>query len=275
MDRDSRFFCFLVFTLAASVGCSSKPSAEANKINSTPDKIVGKAQVLIENLGASDTALNAGGSNVYLWHGTHRYRLFLRTPADITHGNVYVAEGVNAQKMVEDLGDPDQGKNGYPLQTSCQKAIKTAWPGLAFDEADTQAEVLRLRMKRYPARAVFLVVRIRPATAEEAAGVTAQIDKDEAAAEAKVPEIDVAAEKEHALLIGNPPALTAPLWEPEGGTVKCAVGIGPDGKIAELQTGKQLCEAVDWTQYNYKPTMEHGKAVKVNTEVEVRFEARK
>jgi hypothetical protein len=50
--------------------------------------------------------------------------------------------------------------------------------------------------------------------------------------------------------------------------------IGTDGKIAELLTGKQLCEIVPWSQYRYQPTVRNGP-VKVNTEIEVRFEPRK
>jgi hypothetical protein len=57
--------------------------------------------------------------------------------------------------------------------------------------------------------------------------------------------------------------------------VNCKVTIGPDGKIAALDTGKQLCEIVPWSQYRYHPTVKGGHPVKVSTEVEVRFEPRK
>ena len=51
---------------------------------------------------------------------------------------------------------------------------------------------------------------------------------------------------------------------------------GPEGSvIAELQTGKQLCEFVDWSKYHYQPPVQAGRPVKVSTEVEVRFEPRK
>lgn len=36
-----------------------------------------------------------------------------------------------------------------------------------------------------------------------------------------------------------------------------------------------LCESVPWFQFRYKPTVKGGHPVKVETEVEVRFEARK
>ncbi len=89
-----------------------------------------------------------------------------------------------------------------------------------------------------------------------------------------MPEVSVPADKQRALLIGGPPALTAPLFEPEGGTVRCKVSIS-EGKVSELDTGAQLCEAVPWSQFHYQPTLKGGKPVKVKTEVEVRFEPRK
>jgi hypothetical protein len=76
-------------------------------------------------------------------------------------------------------------------------------------------------------------------------------------------------------LIEGPPVQTAPLWEPAGGTVRCKVVIGPDGKISELESTAQLCESVQWSQFRYKPTVQGGHPVKVKTEVEVRFEPRK
>ena len=78
---------------------------------------------------------------MYLWEGTHRYRLFLRTPVEVVHGNEYVAEGVYAQKAIDEIGDPDQGKNGYPLQASCEHVVKTAWSNLAFDAFDADASL--------------------------------------------------------------------------------------------------------------------------------------
>src|ERR1039457_5660604 len=77
MNRNARIFCFLVFTLAALGGCSSEPPAKDSKKAGTPlDRIQGKAQVLVESNGTTDTALNAGGPSVYLSEGMHRYRLF-------------------------------------------------------------------------------------------------------------------------------------------------------------------------------------------------------
>jgi hypothetical protein len=65
------------------------------------------------------------------------------------------------------------------------------------------------------------------------------------------------------------------LWEPAGGSAKCKVVIDEEGKIAELNSGAQFCEAVPWAQFHYKPTLKGGKPVKVSTEVEVKFDARK
>jgi len=73
-----------------------------------PDRIQGKAQVLVESGGATDAALNAGGPSMYLWEGTHRYRLFLRTAVEVVHGSEYTAEGVYAHKAIDEIGDPDQ-----------------------------------------------------------------------------------------------------------------------------------------------------------------------
>src|ERR1035438_1240007 len=102
MNHNTRTLCFLVLTLAALGGCSSEPPAKDSKKAGTPlDRIQGKAQVLVESGGTTDAALNAGGPSVYLWEGTHRYRLFLRTAVDVVHGEKYVAEGVYAQKALE------------------------------------------------------------------------------------------------------------------------------------------------------------------------------
>jgi hypothetical protein len=276
MNRSRRIFCILVTTLAALVGCSSQPSAQVSKKAETaPHRIQGKAQVLVESGGAGDAALNAGGSSVYIWEGATRYRLFLRTPVEIVHGGEYFAEGVFAQKAIEEIGDPDQGKNGYPLQSSCERVVRMAWTNLAFDAADTQAAVLRARVKRYPARPVFLVTRIGPVTSKEGAAASAEPGKDAAADEKKVPEVSVAADKQRALLVAGSPVQPAPLWEPAGGTVRCKVVIDPEGKISELESGAQLCETVPWSQFRYRPTVQGGHPVQVKTEVEVRFEPRK
>jgi hypothetical protein len=273
MNRNARIFCFLALTLAALGGCSSQPpAAESKKGGTALDKIQGKAQVLVESESASDSALNAGGPSVYLWEGAHRYRLFLRTPVEVVHGKEYVAEGINAQKVIDDLGDPDQGKNGYPLPSSCERVVRMAWSGLAFDATDTDASVLRARVQRYPARTVFLVTRIRPATDAE---ISASAEPKKEAEEKNIPEVSVPADKQRAFLIAGPTVQTAPLWNPAGETVSCKVVIGTDGKISDLETGAQLCEAVPWAQFRYQPPVKGGHPVKVETEVEVRFEARK
>jgi hypothetical protein len=276
MNRNARIFCFLILTLAALIGCSSKPSAQDSKKAETAlDKIQGKAQVLTESGGASDAALNAGGPSVYLWVGARRYRLFLRTPVEVVHGDQYVAEGIYAQKAIDEIGDPDQGKNGYPLQTSCERVVTTAWKGRPFDAIDSQAAVLRAIVKRYPARAVFLVAQIRPVTATESGAASAEPKKDAAAEEKNIKEVSVAADKQKALLMEGSPVQTAPLWEPEGGTVSCKVVIDPEGKISDLESTTQLCESVTWSQFRYQPPVQGGHPVKVKTEVEVRFEPRK
>jgi hypothetical protein len=276
MNRNARIFCFLILTLAALVGCSSKPSAQDSKKAETAlDKIQGKAQVLTESGGASDAALNAGGPSVYLWVGARRYRLFLRTPVEVVHGDQYVAEGIYAQKAIDEIGDPDQGKNGYPLQTSCERVVTTAWRGLPFDAIDSQAAVLRAIVKRYPARAVFLVAQIRPVTATESGAASAEPKKEAAAEEKNIKEVSVAADKQKALLTEGSPVQTAPLWEPEGGTVSCKVVIDPEGKISDLESTTQLCESVTWSQFRYQPPVQGGHPVKVKTEVEMRFEPRK
>ena len=276
MNRNARIFCFLVLTLAALVGCSSQPSAqESKKAETALDRIQGKAQVLVESSGASDAALNAGGPSVYLWEGAHRYRLFLRTAIEVVHGDQYIVEGVDAQKAIDQIGDPDQGKNGYPLQSSCERVVTMAWSNLPFDAIDSQAAILRATVKRHPARTVFLVTRIGPVTSKESGAASAEPKKEAAAEEKDIPEVAVAADKQRALLIEGSPVQPAPLWEPEGGTVRCKVVIDPEGKISELESTAQLCETVPWSKFRYKPTVQGGHPVKVSTEVEVRFEARK
>jgi hypothetical protein len=275
MNCNARIFCFLLLALGALGGCSSEPAKESKKAGTALDKIQGKAQVLVESVGATDAALNAGGPSVYLTDGTRRYRLFVRTPVEVVDGSEYIAEGVNAQKAIDDIGDPDQGKNGYPLQSSCERVVRMAWTGLPFDAIDTHASVLRAKVQRYPARPVFLVTRIRPATSTESSTASGEPKKDAADAGKNIPEISVAADKQRALLIEGPAVQTAPLWEPTGGTVSCKVVINPEGKIDELATGAQLCETVPWSQFRYQPPVQGGHPVKVKTEVEVRFEPRK
>ena len=161
MMRNPYGFCFLVLTLAGLAGCSSEPSSKESK--STPlDKIQGKAQINVGETGASDTALNAGGPSVYLVDGLKRYRLFFNKAAfPVDAGKEYMAEGIYAQKAIEAIGDPDQGKNGYPLESSCDRVVRMAWPGQAVDVTDSHSASLRAKVKRYPARPVFLVTRMQ------------------------------------------------------------------------------------------------------------------
>lgn len=273
MNRNTRSFCFLVLTLAALGGCSSEPAAKGMKnIATAPEKIQGKAQVHLDETAAADVALNAGGQSVYLWEGARRYRLFFKSPVQVVPGNEYIAEGVYAQKAIDEIGDPDQGKNGYPLLSSCERVVKMAWSGLPFDVADGHASALRARVKRYPARPVFLVTRLQSVTPKEKGADSGEAKKD---AGKEVPEINVAADKQRASLIEGPAVQPAPLWEPAGGTVRCKVVINPEGKVSDLETGMQLCETVPWSQFRYQPPVQGGHPVKVKTEVEVRFEPRK
>jgi len=272
MIRNTHVFCFLVLTLAGMAGCSSEPRANATKPATAPDKIQGKAQILLDESTASDAAMNAGGPSVYLVDGLNRYRLFFNKGFQIEAGKEYTAEGVYAQKAIDAIGDPDQGKNGYPLQSSCDRVVRMAWPGLAFDVTDSHIINLRAKVKRYPARPVFLVTRIEPVTS---AADSAKQKEDTEAGKKEAPEVSVPADKQRVLLIEGPTVLTAPLWEPAGGTSRCKVVIDEEGKIAELNTGAQLCETVPWSQFRYKPTVKSGHPVRVNTDVEVRFDPRK
>jgi len=212
--------------------------------------------------------MSAGGPAMYIWEGVRRYRLFVNSAVELKHGGEYVAEGVYAQKAIDEIGDPDQGRNGYPLLSSCERVVRMAWTNLDFYGADERASVLRQMVSRYPARPVFLVTRLSPVEAKEGGSKSAEPKKD-------IPEVTVAADKQRALLLEGSAIQTAPLFQPAGGTVRCKVVIDEEGKISELQTGIQLCEAVPWTQFRYQPPVQGGRPVKVKTEVEVRFEPRK
>jgi hypothetical protein len=271
MTSNTCGFCFLAITLAGLAGCSSEPAAKVSRQATAPDKIQGKAQIVQTESTGLDAALNAGGPSVYLVDGLNRYRLFFNKAFQVEPGQEYIAEGVNAQKAIDAIGDPDQGKNGYPLESSCGRVVSMAWPGLAFDLADSYSNSLREKVKRFPARPVFLVTQIQPATS--AADSAKQ--KDTAAADKEAPAVSVPADKQRALLVEGPTVLTAPLWEPAGGTAHCKVVIDEKGKIAELDSGAQLCETVPWVQFRYQPTVKGGHPVRVDTEVEVRFDPRK
>ena len=107
MRFNTRVFFVLVFALAVLASCSSAPPAsEAKKAQIPLDKIQGRIQVLVDNSGGTgDAALNPGGAAVYLWVGPQRFRLFSRTLMEVTHGKDYVVEGVNAQKVIDEIGD--------------------------------------------------------------------------------------------------------------------------------------------------------------------------
>jgi hypothetical protein len=266
MHRTACTLYLVVLTLAGLGGCSSGPSTKESGKATTPlDKIQGKAQVALNETTATDAALNAGGPSVYLVEGMHRYRLYFNKAVQVDPGKEYIAEGVNAQKAIDEMGDPDQGKNGYPLDSSCDRVVRMVWPGQSFDGTDSYVSTLRSRVKRYPARPVFLVKQLVPVTTKE---------KGADSEEKEMPEVSVPADKQRALLIEGPAVLTAPLWEPTGGTVRCKVVIS-EGKVSELDTGAQLCETVPWSQFRYQPTLKSGHPVKVKTEVEVRFDPRK
>ncbi len=265
MTRRTYVFGFLALALVALAGCSSQPTAKPAA--AAPDKIQGKAQVMLDETGATDTALNAGGPSVYLIvDGLNRYRLFFNKPFEVQAGQEYSAEGVYAQKAIDAIGDPDQGKNGYPLGSSCDRVVNRAWPGLAMDAAESYSSSLRVKVQRFPARPVFLVTKIEAVTAKK---------KDAAATEKEAPTVSASADKQRALLVEGSTVLPAPLWEPTGGTVHCKVVIDEQGKIAELDSGSQLCETVPWVQFRYKPTLKGAHPVRVSTEVDVRFDPRK
>jgi hypothetical protein len=167
----------------------------------------------------------------------------------MVHGSEYVVEGVNAPKVIDDIGHADMGRNGFPLLAA---TVSSGWRRADCPlMKSTRASVLRAAVKRYPARPVFLVVRMRPATQEESA---ASADR---AAGAKgnhenAAEVSVEAQKQSASLIAGPTVLTAPLCEPGGGTVRCQVMIDTEGKTAELRTGMQLTEVVPWSEFRYR-----------------------
>jgi hypothetical protein len=265
MYRNAHIFSLLVITLALA-GCSSAPpAAEAKKPGPELVKIQGKLDSVIDPPGTGDAGLNPGGNSLYLWEGKHRYRLFPKKTTELENGKEYIVEGINAQKAIDEIGDPAQGKNGYPLASSCERVVRMAWKNLPFDEFDVKVSALRSRVARYPARPIILVTRITAVAA----------DPKKEAEEKDFPTVPVAAEKQSALLIEGSAVQPAPLWDPTAGTTRCKVIIDPDGKISELETGAQLCEAVQWSQFRYKPTLKGGKPVGVKTEVEMRFEPRK
>jgi hypothetical protein len=255
----------------ALTGCSSAPPKQAA---APPDQIQGKAQVVLSETTQLDASMNGGGPSVYLIDGLNRYRLFFDKASQVDAGKEYIAKGVYAQKTIDAIGDPDLGKNGYPLGTSCDSVVRKAWPALSFDVVDSYSTSLCAKVKRFPARPVFLVTGIQPVTGAGSAKQKQEADAAESD-EKEAPEVAVPAEKQSALLVAGPTVLTAPLWEPTGGTVRCKVVIDEEGKVTKLNSGSELCESVPWAQFRYKPTVKAGHPASVSTEVELRFDPRK
>src|SRR5580698_2203788 len=110
MTCNTSVSCFLVLALGLA-GCSSEPTAK--QAAPPRDKIQGKALVALNESTALDAAMNAGGPSVYLVDGLKRYRLFFNKAVEVKPGAEYIAEGVYAQKAIDAIGDPDQGKKGY------------------------------------------------------------------------------------------------------------------------------------------------------------------
>ena len=273
MKRTGPWFYLLALMFALLGGCSSQPSAQqAKKAAAVADRIQGKLQLLDER-NTNDAAMNAGGYSAYLWVGPRRFRLYMRSRPELVHGKQYIAEGVWAQRVIDEIGDPDNGARGYPLPDSCRRVVTTAWHGQAFDAVDSQSSLVCAVVTRHPARPLFLVTKIQQAEPEDAASESAKQKKAES--EKGIHEITVPAEKQRALLLESPPVQVAPLWQVAGGKEMCKVFIDPEGKISELLSGLPLCEAVDWSKYRYKPTVSGGRPVWVNSAVEVTFEARK
>ena len=197
MGEPQRVHFFLVAMAVVILGaCSSEPSdKQAQTSAAATDRIQGKIQVLAQAFGSADASLNEGSPVVYLWQGVRRYTLYFRKPIDVVQGNEYVVEGVNAQRVIDEIGDPDGGRNGYPLLSSCERVVRMAWSGLPFDEIDGRASALRARVKRYPARPLFLVTKIRPVTPGEGGGASSEPKKEAADAGKKIPEVSVAADR--------------------------------------------------------------------------------
>ena len=266
MNRKPCLTWSLVLAVAALGACSSeKPAKDAAQTGVVMHRVKGKLQAAPGSTGA-DTALNAGGKSIFIRSGLQQYRLFLKSAVEITPDMEYEAEGIYAQKAIDEIGDPDQGKQGYPLAASCKRVIRMAWGNnISMDVADGHASLLRTQINRRPARPIFLVTKLTPVA--DGSGKQ-EVEKD-------LPSVTVPAAKQSALRLEGATVQPAPLWAPEGGVVHCKVVIDEKGKIAGLDTGVQLCEAVPWGEFRYTPLVQGGKPVRAQTEVEVRFEPRK
>lgn len=263
MDWKPGLTSVVVLAVAGLGGCGGEKSSKELKQTTVALHHIKGKMLTMPAANASDAGLSAGGDSLFLIDGVRRYRLFVKAPVDVTADAMYEAEGVWAQKAIDEIGDPNGGKKGYPLAASCQRVIRMAWSGLPIDATDGHASMLRTVVNRYPARPVFLVTKL---TAVE--GGKSEEEKE-------LPEISVPAEKQKAMLVSGPGVQPAPLWAAEGGTAVCKVIIDEKGNVAELETGKQLCEAAPWEEFHYKPPVQGGKPVRVKTEVEVKFEAKK
>ena len=152
MTRNTHVFGFLMVALAGLTGCSSAPPAKQAAPRQTRSR--GSPRLFPPNRPQLDASMNGGGPSVYLVDGLNRYRLFFDKASEINPGKEYMAEGIYAQKAIDAIGDPDQGKKGYPLGSSCDSVVRMAWPGLAFDVMDSYSNSLRAKVKRFPARPV-------------------------------------------------------------------------------------------------------------------------
>ena len=103
MNPKPCMFWFLIFTLTTLGGCSSQPDGKESKKAAAPlHKVQGKLQVVQES-NSTDAALNAGGPSLFIRDGVRRYRLFLKSQIEVTPDKEYVAEGIYAQKAIDEI----------------------------------------------------------------------------------------------------------------------------------------------------------------------------
>src|SRR5881394_2034687 len=106
MNRKPCLPWFLVLAVAGLVGCAGEKSAkDAKPTAAVMHQVKGKLQVASASTG-SDAALNAGGDSLYIRDGVRRYRLFLKSRMEVTPNTEYAAEGIYAQKAIDEIGDP-------------------------------------------------------------------------------------------------------------------------------------------------------------------------
>lgn len=109
MDRKVHIVCFsIVMTaFAALSGCSSTPPAgEAKK--AAPD-IQGPGQAANHGYRHRRERFRSQrrGPSVFIWEGMQQYRLFSKRTANVVDGEHYIVEGIHAQKMIDEIGDPN------------------------------------------------------------------------------------------------------------------------------------------------------------------------